>query len=179
MFLIKHICIIIFIIITILFTIGYITQPIVSNYSTSITPTGTSNNISFEFYISGFDSIISNMKGTYTQNNEYSRIDNNKLLILKTLFYICISISIILVISIILALYGLKFISKILFFITLLLMVIVFLIIQISIVASSLITIVSTQQFTKLETSNGTGYYLILASTCLMFINTIIYMIFG
>lgn len=56
-------------------------------------------------------------------------------------------------------------------------MVIVFLIIQISIVASSLINIVSTQQFTKHETSNGTGYYLILASTCLMFINTIIYMI--
>ena len=178
MFIFKQICLIIFIIITILFTIGYTTQPIVSNYSTSITPTGkgagiTQNTINSNFYItSGFSN-------TYTQNTDYTNIDNNKRLIFTTLFYMCIAISILLVCSILIGFFGLKFISKISFFITLILMIIVFLVIQFTIVASSLINMTETKQFNTPETSNGTGYYLILVSTCLMLVNYIIYAILG
>jgi uncharacterized membrane protein YbjE (DUF340 family) len=174
MFLLKKICLIIFIIITILFTIGYATQPIVSNYSTSITPTGntnTQNIINTNFYIT------SGISNTYTQNTDYTNIDNNKRLIFTTLFYMCIAISILLVCSILIGFFGLKFISKISFFITLILMILVFLVIQFTIVASSLINMTETKQFNTPETSNGTGYYLILVSTCLMLVNYIIYAI--
>jgi len=157
MFLFKNICLIIFIIITVLFTVGYATQPIVSNYSTSITPSSVSN--------------------TYIQNTDYTNIDNNKRLIFTTLFYMCIGISILLVCSILIGFLGLKLISKISFFITLILMIIVFLVIQFAIVASSLINMTETKQFTTPETSNGSGYYLILVSTCLMLVNYIIYAI--
>ena len=176
MFQFKKICLIIFIIITILFTIGYATQPIVSNYSTSITPTGntnTQNIINTNFYIT------SSISNTYTQNTDYTNIDNNKRLIFTTLFYMCIAISILLVCSILIGFFGLKFISKILFFITLILMILVFLVIQFTIVASSLINMTETKQFTTPETANGTGYYLILVSTCLMLVNYIIYAILG
>ena len=155
MFLVKHICLIIFIIITVLFTVGYATQPIVSNYSTSITPNSVSN--------------------TYIQNTYYTNIDNNKRLIFTTLFYMCIGISILLVCSILIGFLGLKLISKISFFITLILMIIVFLVIQFAIVTSSVITMRDNKHFTTPETSNGSGYYLILVSTCLMLVNYIIY----
>jgi len=155
MFLFKHICLIIFIIITVLFTVGYATQPIVSNYSTSITPNSVSN--------------------TYIQNTDYTNIDNNKRLIFTTLFYMCIGISILLVCSILIGFLGLKLISKISFFITLILMIIVFLVIQFAIVTSSVITVRDNKQFSRPETSNGSGYYLILVSTCLMLVNYIIY----
>lgn len=180
MFYMKQICLIIYIIITVLFTVGFATQPIVSNYSTSITPTnmdGKTQVINTNLYITHFDNIISDFKGTYTQNTDYASIDNNKLLIFRTLFYMCIGITCILVIGIILALIGLKFISKILFIITLVLMIIVFLIIQISIISSSIINIVASGKFTKPEVSNGNGYYLILTATCMMFVNNILYTI--
>ena len=176
MFIFKQICLIIFIIITILFTVGYATQPIVSNYSTAITPTDNTNiqnTISTNFYIT------SSISSIYTQNTDYTNIDNNKLITLTTLFYMCIAITVLLSIGIILALFGFKFISKIIFLVVLILMIIVFLGIQFAIIASSLITMVSDQQFTTPETSNGAGYYLILVSTCTMLVNYIIYAILG
>ncbi len=97
MFIFKQICLIIFIIITILFTIGYATQPIVSNYNTAITPTGNTNiqnTISTNFYIT------SSISSIYTQNTDYTNIDNNKRLIFTTLFYMCIAITVLLSIGI-------------------------------------------------------------------------------
>ena len=175
MFLIKKLCLIIFIIITILFTVGYATQPIVSNSSHSITPTGTNTaqqTIDTNFYITYFNN-------PYSQNTNYTSVSNDKQIILATLFYMCLGTTVLLSVGIILGFVGLKFFSKIVFFITLLVMIITFLIIQFAIVASSLVSMSAERKFTTPETSNGTGYYLILVATILMFVNSIIYAFLG
>jgi hypothetical protein len=153
----KNIFLVIFAIITILFTVGYASQPIVSDSATS--ENGSVNTIVYTY-----------------QNIDYTNISNDKKLILQTVFYLCIAITILLTLSIIIALFGLKFISKILFFVILLLMIVVFLIIQFAIVADSLTNMAKTRSFNTPTTSNGTGYYLILVSTILMFANYILYM---
>jgi hypothetical protein len=182
MFLIKQICLIVFIIITILFTVGYATQPILSNYSKTITPTDSNKpeqTVNTNFYITHFDNLVSDFKGTYTQNNDYSSIDNNKRLVFTTLFYMCVLITFTMAVSIILGFVGFKFVSKIIFFLILILMIIVFILMQFVIIAGSLINMVQTQKFTTPETANGNGYYLILVSTILMVVNYIVYAILG
>lgn len=172
--LIKNILLVIFTIITILFTVGYTTQPIVSNNSTNIISTSTGDKYEpnqFTFYITN------DFKSTYTDNTNYTSLSNNKKLIFQSLLYMCIGITIILSLSIVLSLLGLKFISKILFFIILILMIIVFLIIQFAIVADTLVNMASNMSLSKPNVSNGKGYYLILVSTILMFVNYIIYVI--
>ena len=74
---IKKICIVIFCIITILFTIGYFTQPIIDTSQITQEPTnadGTvlSNKISSSFYIGK----ISDIKNLYN-NNDYSNLNND------------------------------------------------------------------------------------------------------
>ena len=172
----KNICLIVFAIITILFTVGYTTQPIVSNNSTNSisTPTGDKYEPNqFTFYIAN------DFKRTYTENTDYTSLSNNKKLIFQSLLYMCIGITILLSLSIIISLFGLKLVSKILLFITLILMIIVFLIIQFAIVADSLVNMAANMSISKPSVSNGTGYYLILVSTILMFVNYIIYVILG
>ena len=176
----KNICLIVFAIITILFTVGYTTQPIVSNNSTNIisTPTGDKYEPNqFTFYIANWGNIANDVKSTYTENTDYTSLSNDKKLIFQSLLYMCIGITIILSLSIIISLFGLKLVSKILLFITLILMIIVFLIIQFAIVADSLVNMAANMSLSKPSVSNGTGYYLILVSTILMFVNYIIYVI--
>ena len=176
----KHICLIIFAIITILFTVGYASQPIVSSSSTISTPSGTANSVSNKtFYISNYTTTSSNIQNTYTKKTDYSSLSNNEKIVFQTLFYICIAITILLAIGIIIALLGFKFISKLVFLLVLILMIVAFLIIQLSILTNSLVVMAETQTLSNPNISNGVGYYLILASTILMFVNYILYVFLG
>jgi len=154
----KYICLIIFAIITVLFTVGYTTQPIVNTSD----PTGSANNT---FYLS--------------QNVDYSNVSSDAKIILQALFVLCIIITILLSIGIILSyigVIGFKFISKIIFLLALILMIIVFAIIQIKIISNSIVVMANSKTVSTPTTSNGTGYYLILVSTILMFGNFILCM---
>jgi len=143
----KHICLIIFAIITILFTVGYSSQP------------------------------IANISSTDSVSNKTFYISNNTNLI--RLLYLCIAITILLTVGIIIALLGFKFISKLLFFILLIMMIVVFVIIQVYVFADELQVMIETETLKFPKISNGAGYYLILASTCIMFVNYILYVFLG
>ena len=173
----KNICLLIFAIITILFTVGYASQPIVNSSSTISTPSGSVSSVSDKtFYISYYSTTLSDIQNTYTQNTDYTSLSNNEKIVFQTLFYICIAITILLTVSIILALLGLKLVSKIVFLLVLIMMIVAFLVIQLSILTKSLVVMADTQSLSKPDVSNGTGYYLILASTVLMLVNYILYM---
>lgn len=172
----RNICLIIFAIITILFTVGYASQPIVSSSSTISTPSGSVNSVSDKtFYISYYTSTLGNIKNTYTQNTNYTSLSNDEKLVFQTLFYLCIAITILLTGGIILALLGLKLISKIVFLLVLIMMIVAFLVIQLSILTKSLVVMADAQALSKPDVSNGTGYYLLLASTVLMLVNYMLY----
>jgi hypothetical protein len=160
MLFLKNICLIIFTIITILFTVGYASQPIVTS-SASSGAVAVNNTI----YI--------------YKNTDYSNLSNNVNKVYTLLLALCIASTVLLVLSIILALTGLKLISKIVLFFILIMMIIVFLIIQIKVLANSIITMVDAKNVNTFNNSNGAGYYLILASTILMFVNYILYAIFA
>ena len=77
--------------------------------------------------------------------------------------------------------FGLKMISKIVFLLVLILMIGVFLVIQVVILTDSFISNIMRNGLAGLgnlgstNTSNGTGYYLILAAVVLMIVNCVIY----
>lgn len=178
---IKQICLIIFLIITILFTVGYASQPIIEtshlaqpSTSTNGNPS-TSSKVSSAFYLSKVSRTISNAQNTYSGSYNVS-------VLFQTLLYTCIAITILLVGGILLGHFGLKMISKIIFLIVMILMIIVFIIIQTFILADSFLSNVknsdaSLNSISDINTSNGTGYYLILVSTVLMIITYLIYAI--
>lgn len=188
MFYIKQICLIIYLIITILFTVGYASQPIIETSQLTQTPTtvntdgGTPSTVSSSFYLGKVSSIISNAQNTYSSSNDYSSMSYNLNVLFQSLLYTCIAITILLVSGVLLGYFGLKMISKIVFLITMILMIIVFIIIQTFILADSFISNInnngaSWNSVSSISTSNGTGYYLILTSTVLMIITYLIYAI--
>jgi hypothetical protein len=181
----KKICLPIFIIITILFTVGYASQPIIeinqltqesTNTNTRTdTRTDISSSLNQTLYINKISRIGSNIQSTYSGNKNYTDINNDIAILFKTLLYACIATTVLLTIGILLGYLGLKFISKIIFFLAMILMIAVFIIIQVIILTDSLITNFSNKDLTKPTISNGVGYYLILASVCLMIITYLIY----
>lgn len=184
---IKQLCLIIYIIITVLFTVGYASQPIIETSQLVQSPTNadgstasSSTKISSSFYIGKVSSIISNAMDTYSSNNDYSSVNNNLNILFQTLLYTCIAITILLVVGILLGYFGLKMISKIVFLIVLVLMIALFIVIQVVILADNFISNIKSNGFnwnsiSSTSISNGTGYYLILVSTLLMFITYIVY----
>lgn len=121
MFGIKYICLVIFIIITILFTVGYATQPLLTTAQHSIIPTSPygvnlhgkpADTIQNVFYINKISSIFTaiktNIKSTYTTNTNYTNVNNDIDLLFKTIFIICILITISLAIGILLGFIGFK-----------------------------------------------------------------------
>jgi len=188
---IKQLCLIIYIIITILFTVGYASQPIIETSqiiqaptnNANGTPTNTTNTpstVSRTFYIGKISNIISNIQNTYSSSNDYSSMSNNLNVLFQTLLYTCIAITILLVVGVLLGYFGLKMISKLVFLIVMILMIIVFIIIQIVILSDSFISNIKTDglnrnSISSSSTNNGTGYYLILVSTVLMIGTYIIY----
>ena len=189
MLFIKRLCLIIFLIITVLFTVGYASQPIIKTSQITQAPTnpdGTPSSsggtqVSSSFYIGKVSSIISNAKNTYTSSNDYSNVSNDLNILFATLLYTCIGITILLVAGILLGHFGLKMISKIVFLLVLILMIGVFVVIQIVILADSFISnimrngLAGLDNISSTNTSNGTGYYLILAAVVLMIVNYVIY----
>jgi len=182
MFYIKQICLVIYLIITILFTVGYASQPIIETSQLTRTPTSATTDgsapskVSSSFYLGKVSNIISNAQNTY------SSMSYNMNVLFQSLLYTCIAITILLVGGVLLGYFGLKFISKIVFLITMILMIIVFIIIQTFILADSFISNInnngaSWDSVSSISTSNGAGYYLILTSTVLMIITYLIYAI--
>ncbi len=188
MFYIKQICLVIYLIITILFTVGYASQPIIETSQLTRTPTSATadgsapSKVSSSFYLGKVSNIISNAQNTYSSDNDYSSMSYNMNVLFQSLLYTCIAITILLVGGVLLGYFGLKFISKIVFLITMILMIIVFIIIQTFILADSFISNInnngaSWNSVSSISTSNGAGYYLILTSTVLMIITYLIYAI--
>lgn len=182
---IKQLCLIIYIIITVLFTVGYASQPMIETSQLTQSPTNpdgtqsnTSSKLSSSFYIGKVSSIISNTKTTYSSSNDYSSVSTDLNILFQTLLYVCIAITILLVAGILLGFFGLKMISKVVLLITMILMICVFVVIQVVILADSIIGNIKMNGLSGLgsvSVSNGTGYYLILAATVLMIANYIIY----
>lgn len=165
MFLFKIIGLFIYVIITILFTIGYASQPIV--ISTSSTHTT-------KMYLSHYEHRNLADDETMSKLNAYVDIDKTIILIFKILFYLCICVTVLLSGGIILSSIGLTFISKMLFTLALFLMICVFIIMQIIILIKDVVKKIHDDDSEK---SNGLGYYLILGSTCLMIVNSIMFFI--
>jgi hypothetical protein len=187
MFGIKYICLIIFIIINVLFTIGYATQPILTTAQNSIIPSNGVNSkkpkdvIKNAFYINKMSKIITNIKSTYSTDTNYTNVNNDIDLLFKTILIICIIITIFLAIGILLGFFGLKFISKILFLLTMIAMICIFIVIQFVVVTDSFINNYSENGgvYTAPNVSNGSGYYLTLISVIAMIINYFLYAFLG
>jgi hypothetical protein len=161
----KIICLISYLIVLIIFTVGYASQPI---FTTSYSKNNSENK--YEVIITNPDNMVEGHIET----------------LIQILFYFCIGTTLLLFIGILLGyigLIGFIFISKIIFIIVFLLMLIVFVMIQISIIGAELDydnTNTNTNnnidnRILNIKYSNGNGYYMIIASLCLMLITNIIY----
>jgi hypothetical protein len=156
---IKKICLLIFIAILIVFTVGYSSQPIIQSNNTGNTIDNS------KLIISLYDGV---------------NPDANALLstLLSTLLGACIVCTILLACGILLGYIGMKFISKIVFFIVMIFMIAIFITIQIIILSKSILKNIKVDKLTAIpEYSNGNGYYFILASVIVMIVNFLIYAI--
>jgi hypothetical protein len=169
----KNICLLSFLIVTILFTVGWATQPIIETSSIFINNANINANINAN-------------ANTNQEENVKNQITINDLKsgnIQKALFYLSITTTLLLGIGILigfLGIIGFVFISKIIFFIAMLLMIFVFLIIQINIISGDVINIFKELINNKttngnISVSNGNAYYMILTSMCLMVVTYIVY----
>jgi len=181
--LIKNICLIIFIAITILFTVGYSALPIMKGTGTvTINPGTADTTASFTFYITHISNLINDAKDAYT-SIDYSSISGITKTLFNTMLYSCIGVSILLSIGIILAMLGLKIISKIIFLITLIVMIAIVIMFLLIISKSTLVSYIPnmiTNIIPGIQDSNityDTGFLLMSAATILMFINFTIYSI--
>ena len=175
---IKQICTLVYLIIVVLFTVGYANQPLIMSDNKPL--------LLFNF------NSINNITNIYS-DAKYDNVNSNVKIVLMTEYYLCIAITVILSLGIICALFKnfvLKISSKIFFLISLIFMIIAFIILQILIIMKSLVSNITntieedikertipTSVNVNFETSSGTGYYLILVSTILMIFNYIIYTI--
>ena len=172
--LVKNICLIIFIIINIIFTVGYAALPIITSHNNLPKETGTIsyNNI---FYINNYNTIIDGVKSStkYSDLTIGGTVD----IVFKTLLYSCIAITCLIVIGIIIALLGLKFISKLIFLLALILMIVVVSIILLIVTKNSSVKEITDYFFSigNPTMSYDSGAILIIISTAGMFINYLIY----
>ena len=163
----KNICLVSFLIVTILFTVGWASQPIIEISRTNNVNTNDNTN----------SNTNQNIKNQITIDDLKS--ENIK----KALFYLSIATTLLLGIGIIigfLGIIGFVFISKIIFFVAMLLMIIVFLIIQINIIFGDVTNILKELNNKNTNgnesVSNGKAYYMILTSMCLMVVTYIVYL---
>ena len=184
MMIIKYICLIIYLAIMITFTVGYSALPIVSASSTVANPQNTAANISgtITFFISNFTALLSDAKNSFTQNSSYSDLTIGGVAdtFIKALLYMCIISTCLIAVGIVIALFRFTFISKIIFFLGLLLMIGVSILIILFITKSTFVTTMLSY-FSISNTNNSTnttvesGGTLIMVSTGVMMINYIIY----
>jgi hypothetical protein len=184
----KSICLIIFTVIGILFTVGYAALPLISSQLNIPSPVGGDLGVSnvsanVTLYINSFTQLINNAASTYSSINysDLSSISGITNIIFKTLLYLCVAVSCLLALGILLALFGLKFFSKIIFLIALILMSIVFILITLIVTKSS-----EVKDITNFFSSGGSssinyksGGILVIVSTALMFVNYLLYAFLG
>lgn len=175
----KQLCICLFIIITILFTVGYASQPIINSHS-PLTANGSPDNVSdMSFYLSYFTTNFENIRNVYSQNTNYGDFSNDLKLALSTEFIICIAISALLGISIVLAYIGLVKISKIILTVVLILMIIAMIVLQVYILGDTGISLNTIKSMFSPTLEYGVGYILMLTSLVLMIVNYFIYLFLG
>jgi len=175
----KSICLIIFTIIGILFTVGYSALPLISTQINIPSPDGSNINSNITLYINSFTALINDAENTYSsiKYSDLTSVSSIINIIFKTVMFSCIGISVLILLGIILALIGLKFISKIIFLLALIVMIIIFIFITLIITKSSAVS-----DITKFFSSGGnssidykSGGILVTLSTALMFINYLLY----
>ncbi len=196
----KTFCLIVFTLITILFTIGYSALPIFTTQSLVPLPSATngefytnesrpaSSTVSSTFYITYFTSLINDIQNTYT-NTKYSNLGSTANVLFNTLLYGCITVSCMLTIAIIFALigiFGFTFISKILFGLALFLMIIIFIIILLIILKNNILNISSiisninnVGNVSNLDITHASGYTLMTIATGAMLVNYLLYSFLG
>ena len=183
MLMFKPICLIIFTIIGILFTVGYTALPLISSQINILSPDGSNISSNVTLYINSFISLINDAQNTYSSSNynDLMSVSGITIFLFKSIMYSCIAITCLLALGILLAVFGLKFISKILFLIALILMCIVVILITLIITKNS-----AVQDITNYITAGGNGSIdlksggvLVTLSTALMFINYLLYAILG
>ena len=189
----KNICLIIFIAITILFTVGYSALPIIKGNTTVSSNPGTADtSVSTIFYFTHLTNLINDAKDAYSKI-DYSSVGGIATTIFNTLFYSCIGITVLLTVGILLAFFGMKIISKIVFCITLIIMIIIIIMILLLITKNALVGVIPSVITNLIPTIPGlptnmtantnitydNGYLLMSAATVLMSINYTIYTIFA
>ena len=196
---IKLICLFIFIIVVVLFTVGYTSVPIMNSSSTVNINTPTNSNISslitipnnnninviIKFYIDKFTTKdnITNASSSIT----YESLGGTIAQLFKVLLYTCISATLLTSSGIIVSFLGLKFISKLVFILALLAMILIFSIMIVLItnnIISNSIKNLIIPNIVGVNISNNTinydtGFILMSVATGLMFVNYIIYNYFG
>lgn len=178
MIFIRLIFLIIFLIIGILFTVGYYFYPII-NFK--------SNFYNGVIYINKL--VITNnvLKTENTFNYDELNIDSKYKMILKYIYYGCIATSCLIGVGIILSYLRMKFISKILFILAQIFMIIFVGLFAFIYYASSFIDrfipsindITIPEEHKKITTSYSSGGILIIVSSIIMLINYILYSFIG
>jgi hypothetical protein len=205
---IKNVCLIIFIIITILFTIGYSSQSIMTASQTiSMPPIDGLINSMNATEIFNFNSLL--ISSNNNPSIDYSKTNDDIKIFFKILFAFCIIITILLSIGIILSYFKLVFISKIILLIPLLMLIILFVLLMIIYLTITLTSIgtnylssfianyinnIVRENKNKIPETNlpdnitptidnvikyNNGFILLTIATCLMFVNHTIYMYFA
>ena len=193
----KILCNIIFIIILILFTVGYNLSIINAIVNISISESSGSST-SVQKYILYINNLInqSTINNVTTNNTiKYTEFSSTVDTIFMAIKYLCISISSSIVAGVIFSFFGLKIFSKIFFILSLILMIIIsiilIIIINISFIKDTIITFVTQkiQSIYNLPNINTTinnttikyetGGILISVASALMLINYILYAFIG
>jgi len=193
----RLICLVIFIAVVVLFTVGYASLPIMnaspivnvniptnSNISSLITIPNNIN-IIIKFYIDKFTTKdnITNASSSIT----YELLGGTIAQLFKVLLYTCISATLLTSSGIVVSFLGLKFISKLVFILALLAMILIFSIMIVLItnnIISNSIKNAIIPNIVGLNIANNTinydtGFILMSVATGLMFVNYIIYNYFG
>ena len=201
-------CIILFIIITIVFTVGYASQPLITASQTiTIPPSDGVITTMSATEILNFNSLL--ISSNNNSSLDYSNSSSSIKLMFTSLYSLCISSTVLLSLGIILALFKKIFISKIVLLIALIIMLIMFILLTIIYLTISIASI-GTNYFTSFITNYivsyikdkvkdlpesiqpsiiepsikniinyNSGYILISIATLLLFITHMIYMYFG
>ena len=190
----KYICILIFIVILVVFTVGYSTQPLLNVTADIIVNIPTVPNITKSTetipvivsykYLLYMDKLINNNDNTTINYKDVNSTLNTISNIVK---YIFIGVSVCIGLVIILSLIGLKFVSYIPLMLALTSMIIISIILIIIYSTNFIIDIIKnyiSSQSTFINISNtkinyDKGSIMIGISTVLLFVNYILYMLLG
>jgi hypothetical protein len=187
----KYICIIVFITVLVLFTVGYSSQPILTltatasinipNVSGNIPTLPNNGNYKYSLYM---DKIVNNIDNS-TIN--YKDVNNNLSTISNIIKYVFIGVSVCIGLVILLSLIGLKVISYIPLLIALITMIILSIIIVIMYSTNFLIDLIknyisSQTTFININNTNinyDNGGIFITAATIALLLNYFLYMFLG